>query len=66
LTVSHPDERFAPVYADALSRIQKAGRSISPMDLLIATAAIVADAELVTGNRKHFDAVPNLRLLTYR
>ncbi len=66
LSVAYPDERFAPVYAETLARIQKTGRSISPMDLLIATSAVADDAELVTGNQKHFDAVSDLRLLTYK
>ena len=33
------------------------------MDLLIATAAVVDDAELLTANRKHFAGIPDLRLL---
>jgi predicted nucleic acid-binding protein len=66
LTISYPDERFALIYGEMLARIQKIGRTVSPMDLLIATSAIVDDAEFVSANQKHFDAIPNLRLLTYR
>ena len=35
------------------------------MDLLIATAAVVDGAELLTTNRKHFAVIPDLRLLAY-
>jgi tRNA(fMet)-specific endonuclease VapC len=66
LSVAYPDERFAPVYGDLLGRVLAAGRSVSAMDLLIATAAVVEGASLVTGNRKHFDVIPDLRVLTYR
>jgi predicted nucleic acid-binding protein len=36
------------------------------MDLLIATAALVENVALLTANQKHFEAVPDLRLLSYR
>lgn len=65
LSLAYPDERFAPVYGDLLARLLAAGRSISVMDLLIATTAVVERAPLVTANRKHFDVIPDLRLLTY-
>jgi predicted nucleic acid-binding protein len=35
------------------------------MDLLIATAAILDDAPLVTGNVKDFSRVPGLRVIGY-
>ena len=35
------------------------------MDLLIATAAIIDDAELLTKNVKDFAKVPGLRLMEY-
>jgi len=35
------------------------------MDLLIATAAIIEDAPLVTKNVKDFSRVPGLRVLGY-
>jgi predicted nucleic acid-binding protein len=65
LSIAHPDERFAPAYGDLLARVLGGGRTVAAMDLLIATAAVVDDAELVTGNRKHFSAIPDLRLLAY-
>ena len=35
------------------------------MDLLIATAAVVDDVSLVTGNRRHFENIPGLEVLGY-
>jgi len=65
LVVLYPDERFAPRYGQALARLRSAGKSIDAMDLLIATAALVDDAPLVTRNTKHFSKVPGLSLIEY-
>jgi predicted nucleic acid-binding protein len=35
------------------------------MDLLIATAAVVDGAPVVTGNPKHFERVPGLEVVSY-
>ncbi len=41
------------------------GRPVASMDLLIATAAILDDASLVTRNAKDFSRIPGLRTLAY-
>ena len=63
LVVSYPDERFAPVYARLLASLR--GRPIATMDLLIATAAIVDDAAIVTRNVRHFGRVPGVEIRGY-
>jgi predicted nucleic acid-binding protein len=35
------------------------------MDLLIAAAAVVDGAPLVTGDRRHFERIPDLKLSDY-
>lgn len=65
LIIAYPDERFAPAYGRLLASIQRNGRSIAAMDLLIATAAIIDDAALMTRNAKDFSRVPGLRLVEY-
>ena len=65
LLVSYPDDRFAPAYARLLAATTRGGRGVAAMDLLIATAALLDDAALVTRNVKHFSRVPGLRLLRY-
>jgi predicted nucleic acid-binding protein len=65
LVVAYPDARFAPAYARLLAAVQRSGRPIATMDLLIATAASLDDAPVVTRNVKDFSRVPGLRLLTY-
>lgn len=51
---------------DVLARILSSGRTVSTMDLLIGTVAVVEDAALLTANHSHFQTVPDLRLLSYR
>lgn len=66
VAIAYPDERFASVYGDLLTRVLSSGRTISAMDLLIGTAAVVDNVALLTANRRHFDPIPDLRLLLYR
>lgn len=61
-----PDHRFASAYAGLLSTMRQRGRTIGTMDLLIATTAAVESVPLLTGNQKHFEVVPDLRVLSYR
>jgi predicted nucleic acid-binding protein len=63
--VAYPDSRFALTYGRLLAWLQGRGQGISPMDLLIATAAVVEGAPLVTGNREEFSRVPGLQVLGY-
>src|SRR6187549_1588581 len=43
LLVTYPDDRFASAYARLLAAIQRSGRKVTAMDLLIATAALLDD-----------------------
>ena len=65
LVVCYPDDRFAQAYGRLLAAIQRGGRTVAAMDLLIATAAVLDDAPLLTRNVKDFSRVPGLRLITY-
>ena len=65
LEVRYPDERFAPLYGRLLALLQSSGRAISTMDLLIATAALVDEAPLVTRNIDHFSRISGLKVLRY-
>jgi tRNA(fMet)-specific endonuclease VapC len=64
LTV-YPDQRFAPMYARLWAATNRNKRTVPAMDLLIATAAIIDDASIVTRNARDFLRVPGLRVLTY-
>jgi predicted nucleic acid-binding protein len=65
LVIRYPDAGFAPAYGRLLAAITRSGSRITAMDLLIAAAAIVDDAPLVTRNVKDFSKVPGLRVLEY-
>jgi tRNA(fMet)-specific endonuclease VapC len=65
LHVEYPDERFPAAYGSLLASQQRSGNRISTMDLLIATAAVLADAALVTRNTRDFSRVPDLVVLGY-
>jgi tRNA(fMet)-specific endonuclease VapC len=66
ITSVAPGEAFAAAYGATLIDILRRGKSIATMDLLIATTALEAAAPLLTANRRHFDVVPDLAVLTYR
>jgi predicted nucleic acid-binding protein len=63
--IRYPDKRFVPTYARLLASIERSGRSVAAMDLLIGAAAIVDEASLLTRNVKDFSRVPGLRVLGY-
>ena len=65
LLVAYPDDRFAPAYGRLLAAATRGGRAPSAMDTLIATAALLDDAPLVTRNVKDFSRMPGLRVLRY-
>ena len=65
LVIAYPDARFAPAYGRLLAAIHRSGRPIAALDLLIATAALLDDAPLITRNVKDFSRVPGLRVLRY-
>jgi len=65
LVIRYPDERFAPGYARLVGALRRSGATVDTMDALIATAAVLDEAPLVTLNRKHCSKVPGLMLAEY-
>jgi predicted nucleic acid-binding protein len=65
LLVAYPDDRFASVYGRLLAASSRGGKTPSAMDALIATAALVDDAAIVTRNVKDFSRMPGVRVLSY-
>lgn len=64
-----PFERypFDPVecvnhYGSIRAALEKSGKSIGPLDLLIAAHALALDATLITHNTREFCRVPNLKV----
>ena len=63
--IRYPDEKLPEIYGRLLAGLQRSGRMISTMDLLIAASALVDSAPLVTRNHDHFARVPGLQVLGY-
>lgn len=53
------------LYGRVLATLERAGQRIGAMDLLIATAALVDAAPVVTRNAQDFSRVPGLEVVTY-
>ena len=49
-------------YAEVRAELEAAGKSIGPLDLLIAAQALSLDATLVTGNAAEFKSVKGLKV----
>jgi tRNA(fMet)-specific endonuclease VapC len=56
------DEAVAERFGDVGARLLDAGTTIATPDLLIAATSLVHNLTLVTGNVRHFSAVPGLRI----
>jgi predicted nucleic acid-binding protein len=65
LSIVYPERDFALAYAGALHGVSAKGRTVATMDLLIGVTALTADAALVTRNRRHFEAIPGLEIVSY-
>lgn len=65
LLVSYPNDAFASRYARESAALKRSGSMVGQMDILIATAALLDEAPIVTRNVKDFSRVPGLRVLSY-
>jgi predicted nucleic acid-binding protein len=66
VTVLSYDLAAARVYGQVRAELESAGRPLADADLQIAATALLHDLELVTGNVKHLDRVPGLRVFGIR
>ena len=60
----YPDNELCTIYARIRAHEQAAGRMLSPQDAWIAATALALDAPLATDNRRHFEHIQELRLIT--
>lgn len=61
-TVINFDEKSAEVYGNLRNDLQKRGRPIGAMDMLIAATALANDLILATNNEKKFTRVKKLKI----
>lgn len=64
VTVLSYDVDVARVYGQIRAHLESAGKMPGEADLQIAATALFHDLALVTGNVRHFERVPGLRLHT--
>ena len=65
LRVVYPDDRFPAAYARLFAATGLGRKPVEGTYLLIACAALLDDAPLVTKNVKDFSRVPGLRVIGY-
>ncbi len=56
------DEPAARTYAELRAELERGGRPLDEPDLRIAAIALSRNLTLVTGNVRHFNRVPSLRV----
>lgn len=62
LSVISWSDQAARYYRDTRATLERAGKPVGNMDLMIAAHALSLDATLVTNNMRHFNPIPHLRL----
>jgi predicted nucleic acid-binding protein len=62
LTVLPYDVSVARLYGEIQARLAGEGRTVDDADLQIAATALHHGLEMVTGNFRHFERIPGLRL----
>jgi tRNA(fMet)-specific endonuclease VapC len=60
----YADNNLCTVWASIRADARAAGRALSPQDAWIAATALALDAPLATNNRRDFEYVQKLRLLS--
>lgn len=65
LRIVYPDQRFPAVYGHVFGAQERARQRVPTMDLLIAIAAIIDSAPLVTRDARDFSRIPGLEVLSY-
>jgi tRNA(fMet)-specific endonuclease VapC len=53
------------IFGELKASLEKSGKTIDDMDLLIASTAIVNNLILITNNEKHFQRIPGLEMVNW-
>ena len=63
-SVIYADEKLCEIWAKIKSEAHRKGRPIETADAWVAAVALMFDVPLVTHNRKHFENVKNLQIIS--
>ena len=58
------DESICRIFAEERGRLRAAGTLISDFDLLIGATAVRHNLTLLTNNRRHFERMPDLNIIS--
>ena len=58
------DEEIARTFGKERGRLRQQGRTIGDIDLLIASTCLYHNLTLLTNNRKHFEVVDGLKIIS--
>jgi tRNA(fMet)-specific endonuclease VapC len=64
VTIVPYDELLCLTYARIKAEIQRKGKVVAPNDLWIAASAVRHSIPLVSNNKKHFESIPSLVLIS--
>ena len=64
LELVHVDDEICRIFGQERRRLRSMGALIGDMDLLIAATALRYSLTLMTNNRRHFERVPGLSLMS--
>jgi predicted nucleic acid-binding protein len=63
-TIVHSDEKLCEIWAEIRCDAHKYGNPIDTADAWVASVARLFDVPLVTNNRRHFENVKNLKIIS--
>lgn len=63
-TIINSDEKLCEIWAQIKTDAHKYGNPIDTADAWVAAVALLFDVPLVTHNRRHFQAVKNLQIIS--
>jgi len=62
--ITYADEKLCEIWAEIKSDAHKKGRPIETADAWVASVALMFDVPLVTHNRRHFENIEHLKIIS--
>jgi tRNA(fMet)-specific endonuclease VapC len=62
--VIYPDKKLCEIWAHIQSDARRKGRPVETADAWVASVALMFDIPLVTHNRRHFENIDNLQIIS--
>jgi tRNA(fMet)-specific endonuclease VapC len=64
VTILGVNEEICQIFGEENARLRKAGRIVEDFDLLIAATCLHYDLKLLTNNRRHFQRIKGLEIIS--